>query len=564
MYTAYFGLTEPPFSIAPDPRYLYMSERHREALAHLLYGIGERGGFVQLTGEVGTGKTTLCRCLLEQLPPHVDVALVFNPRLTSLELLATICDELKIAYPPGTTSHKTLVDALYRYLLEAHERGRRTVLIIDEAQDLSAEVLEEIRLLTNLETSTRKLLQVILIGQPELVRLLERPGLRQVAQRIMARYHLTALSRTDTAAYIRHRIEVAGCTERLFTAAAARHIHRLSRGIPRLINVISDRALLGAYVENKKRVDPATVRRAGVEVLRGAARPSRPRATAVRSAGLAVMLAIIAVAALAIATGGQIGVRLMAALDQAGQGIWAPAARSSGGARGAHLPEVGEPSGRAQPVKAVGAVKLDAILRTPSIRSDQQSALAALYRRWRPGTPERNDQLECDAGRLRELGCAARSGTWRTLRRYNLPAVLELTLPGGEKRYAVVTALGAETATLELGNRQVTVPIGEVDLHWEGGFILLWEPPPLGTRVIRPGAPGADVKWLRERLGEIDGPRAPAPEPAFYDEELKGRVVAFQRSRSLVADGVVGPETVIHLSAALNTPGVPTLSAATR
>src|SRR3989441_9441012 len=189
MYPAYFGLTERPFSLAPDPRYLYLSDVHREALAHLLYGIGEGGSFVQLTGEVGTGKTTVCRALLEQLPPEVDVAMIFSPRLTAVELLSAVCDELRVPYPAGTTSLKVLVDALSRTLLDTHARGRRTVVIIHEAQNLSMEVLEELRLLTNIETTRDKLLQVILIGQPELVNLMERPALRQLAPRITARYH---------------------------------------------------------------------------------------------------------------------------------------------------------------------------------------------------------------------------------------------------------------------------------------------------------------------------------------------------------------------------------------
>src|SRR6266536_5669195 len=222
MYAAHFGLTAPPFSITPDPRYIYMSDRHREGLAPLLYGIGEGGGFVQLTGEVGTGKTTLCRCLLEQLPPEVDVALILNPKLTDVELLAAVCDELRIAYPAGTASRKLFGDLLYQHLLDAHGRGHRTVLIIDEAQDLAPEVLEQIRLLTNLETPTRKLLQIILIGQPELIRLLDREDLRQVAQRVIARYHLRPFSEDDTGAYIRHRMEVAGQKQEIFSDAAMR------------------------------------------------------------------------------------------------------------------------------------------------------------------------------------------------------------------------------------------------------------------------------------------------------------------------------------------------------
>jgi len=265
VYAAHFGLTERPFSLAPDPRYLFLSEGHREALAHLVYGL-QGGGFVQLTGEVGTGKTTVCRALLDQLPPEVDVAMIFTPRLTAVELLSSVCDELRVPYPAGTTSLKVLVDALSRALLDAHARGRRTVVIIDEAQNLSMEVLEELRLLTNIETTRDKLLQVILIGQPELVNLMERPALRQLAQRITARYHLRPLSYTETRAYVRHRLQVAGQREMIFTSPALSVIHRRSGGVARVINNVCDRALLGAFGRSRRRVTATTARRAAVEV----------------------------------------------------------------------------------------------------------------------------------------------------------------------------------------------------------------------------------------------------------------------------------------------------------
>lgn len=269
MYYQYFGLTEAPFSIAVNPRYLFMSDRHRDALAHLLYGVGTGGGFILLTGEVGTGKTTINRCLLEQLPPDTDVAMILNPALNSIELLATVCDELGIGYDPDKHTLKTLTDKLQAYLLENHGKGRRTVLLIDEAQHLGFDVLEQIRLLTNLETNREKLLQIILIGQPELAQMLARPELRQLNQRITARYNLDPLNLDETGAYIHHRLQVAGMSpERvIFPTSVVRGIYKASRGIPRVINVLCDRMLLGAYGRNNYRVDHAMLSLAVKEVL---------------------------------------------------------------------------------------------------------------------------------------------------------------------------------------------------------------------------------------------------------------------------------------------------------
>ena len=273
MYHQHFGLNEAPFSIAVNPRYLFMSQRHRDALAHLLYGVSGGGGFILLTGEVGTGKTTVNRCLLEQLPDTTDLAIILNPALSAVELLATACDELKIDYPRGTQSLKELTDALHRYLLDNYERGRKTVLMIDEAQHLDFNVLEQIRLLTNLETNDEKLLQIILIGQPELTEKLSRPELRQLNQRITARYNLQPLNLQETTAYIKHRLEVAGLRGgvSLFEAAAIKKIHALTRGIPRLINVLCDRALLGAYGQQRGGVNKKLIAQAASEVFGGPA-----------------------------------------------------------------------------------------------------------------------------------------------------------------------------------------------------------------------------------------------------------------------------------------------------
>jgi general secretion pathway protein A len=277
LYGAWFGLQREPFSIAPDPRTLFMSERHREALAHLLYGVQGGGGFVLLTGEIGAGKTTVSRCFLEQVPEGCRVAYVFNPKQTVDELLWTIAQEFGVQVPGQAFAagagdrieggSKALVDALNRFLLQVHAQGGQAVLVIDEAQALSAEVLEQLRLLTNLETSERKLLQIVLIGQPELRAMVASPGLEQLAQRVIARYHLGPLSAPDTARYVHHRLAVAGLSGPLpFDAAALKRVHERSRGVPRRINLLCDRALLGAYATGRRSVDAGIVERAAAEV----------------------------------------------------------------------------------------------------------------------------------------------------------------------------------------------------------------------------------------------------------------------------------------------------------
>ena len=266
MYKAYFGLTELPFTIGPNPKYLYLSDQHREAMAHLLYGLSEQGGFILLTGEVGTGKTTLCRSVLQQLPANVEVALILNPRANSIELLQYICDELKVDYQ-GSDSAKVLNDALNAYLLDAYANDRRVVVMIDEAQQLSIETLEQVRLLTNLETNKDKLMQIILVGQPELNEMLSSKHLRQLSQRIKSRYHLGELDLQQLGAYIKNRLRVAGCDRELFSKRAIKQIFNYTQGVPRLINVLCDRCLMGAYATDRALVDHQVVRQAAKEVF---------------------------------------------------------------------------------------------------------------------------------------------------------------------------------------------------------------------------------------------------------------------------------------------------------
>ncbi len=542
MYAAYFGLTERPFSLAPDPRYLYLSDAHREALAHLLYGLGEGGNFVQLTGEVGTGKTTVCRALLEQLPPDVDVAMIFNPRLTSVELLAAVCDELRVPYPSGTTSLKVLVDALSQALLDAHARGRRTVLIIDEAQNLSARVLEEIRLLTNLETTKEKLLQVILIGQPELAELLARRNLRQLAQRVTARYHLRSFTEEETRIYVQHRMEIAGQRQPIFTRLALHAAHRLSRGVPRLLNTICDRALLGAYATGQTRVKEAIVRRAAREVLGRRARRRR-------------WMMATATATLLIAAGGTIA--LLASRGLPSLGAWPLRAETTSSTP---APAVG-----AAPLEpASPAPTLATLLGDPAVTADRTSAFVNLYALWHLDARSGAAVPGCEAGRAAGLRCLARTGTWTVLRRLDLPAILELATPDGKKHHVVLTGLDGEQATLQIGELRVTLPTVEIERFWDGPFVMVWKSPVAGPLPLQPGMRGRDVVWLRRQLGTVDGRAAPAGAGEPYDEELKRRVAAFQQIESLTPDGIAGEETLVRLAAATPGGNGPSLTAVRR
>jgi general secretion pathway protein A len=546
MYIDYFQLREPPFSLTPDPRYLFMSDRHREGLAHLLYGVQQPGGFVQLTGEIGSGKTTLCRCLIKQLPTDTEVALILNPRLTAIELLATVCDELRIEYPAETGSIKVLIDALNRHLLEAHAQRRRTVLIIDEAQNLNEDVLEQVRLLTNLETSQEKLLQIILIGQPELLSILSGPKLRQLAQRITARYHLGALSRIETSAYVQHRLRVAGRGEPLFTKTALRCVYRLSGGMPRIINIICDRALLGAYSRDQKKIGSAIVRRASRETRGSVRRHRRSR-----------LAWSFAIGFLALAT---IGIAIL--FSPSNQSM-IPEDRSAVASNTESSPDRMEadplPSMRIEPGGNLPSKSgIIDILADPILRSDTSSAFASLYELWGVKIPTDSSKLGCQSGIAQGLECLYDEGNWLKLRRLNLPAILETIIPSGERQAVALIGLDKNSALIAIGGEQYTFPLTEIDKVWDGSFVVLWKPP-FNPRVLSLGSMGEDVKWIRAALDFFEGQKAPAVVADVYDESLRQRVIAFQRAQSLVPDGYVGQETLTRLAVVLEDSKAPSL-----
>jgi len=533
MYTSFFGLNEKPFAITPDPRYLYLSERHTEALAHLAYGISEAGGFIQLTGEVGTGKTTVLRSLLGQLPPHCDVALILNPRVTPAEFLLAICDELHVGVPPGDDgSVKALVDLLTHFLLDAHGRSRRIVLMVDEAQNLDADVLEQVRLLTNLETATQKLLQIILIGQPELREVLARPELRQLAQRITGRYHLEALRKRETLAYIRHRLRVAGATRDIFSGGAMRELHRLSGGIPRIINVIADRALLGAYTREEPSVNGALVRQAASEVY------GRPV--------LAPWIRWLALGA-AVAGAALLGFVLWRA--------WPAFERSEPGAAIA----AEEPAPQAAPPPAPPREPLGATLAKDAAATTMDAAFGSLFTLWnstyRPGAG-----IACEQAVASGLSCVWQRGSLAQLKLINRPAILSLVDAEGAAHQVVLAELDDTRAKLLVGGAEAEVPVAELSDYWFGEFLVLWRPQNTAQlRPLRPGMRGDDVRWLREGLEQLSG--VPNAQPGdFFDAGLQRLVEDFQRSRRLAVDGVAGLQTQMVLDAALGVPGTPTLS----
>jgi general secretion pathway protein A len=548
VYLAHFGLRERPFSNTPDSRFVYLGARHEEALAHLLSGVQEHGGIVQLTGEIGTGKTTMCRLLLSRLPDGVDVALILNPLLTLKALLASICDELGVKCETQPPSQRGLVDALYRHLLAANAAGRRTVLIVDEAQSLGVAALERLRLLTNLETERDKLLQVILIGQPELIELLGRKELLQLSQRITARYHLRPLDEGETHAYVRHRLELAGGQD-VFETGALRDVHRLSGGVPRLINTICDRALLGAYALRRDVVDRATVRAAAREVLPASAFRRR------------VPWRLVTAAALVLLAVGAGSTWLGGAMDR-----FRPPAATTRPTIRTEAPPVSRPAAPAvapvalPPAPAPPPPALSELLQHGDRPADRASAFASVLSQWRIEPRRWSDP--CEAAASFGLGCVEAAGGWPRVRRFDLPAVLRLKAPDGTPRWVALVGLDPETASLDLGGRVAPVALAEIDAAWDGRFEVLWQPPPIGVRTVVPGSRGRAVAWLRQRLDALDG-QPPAGGSDAYDERLRARVVAFQRDQSLAADGIAGVETLARL-ASLVDQRIPSLSRASR
>ena len=552
MYTNFFGLNEKPFSITPDPRYLFMSERHGEALAHLVYGVTESGGFVQLTGEVGTGKTTLVRTLLlNQMPDNADVAVVLNPQITVQEFLLTICEELGIAVPEHKHGIKALTDALNQHLLGAHAAGRRTVLVVDEAQNLAPAVLEQVRMLTNLETAKQKLLQIILIGQPELRELLDRNDLRQLAQRITGRYHLEPLTREESAQYVEHRLRVAGALGEVIDNAAKKEVFRLSQGVPRLINVICDRALLGAYSQDSRIITKRLIRRAAAEVA-GELDKSPSISRMAMALGLVGTAVVIASIWSVTQESGSVG------KTEDPVAVQTPVFEMPVTASAESPPE--ENSNNSVAAPEVPLASLSEELALSGELTTRDFAFASLFELWGLEYTS-GSQTGCSQAAAAGLACLSQRGSWNGLRQLNRPAILTIIDNDGDSHELVLTAIHEDSAELSIGGVAVTHPVSDITALWFGEFSLLWRPP-FGVPVsLSPGSRGAEILWLRQNLANIDERYiSDIIDSDVYDTNLQVIVREFQRDHRLAVDGLVGQQTLIIINSLLKSDGSPRLT----
>ncbi|QEY13672.1 ExeA family protein [Cellvibrio sp. KY-YJ-3] len=535
MYHEFFGLKEPAFSIAVNPRYLFMSDQHREALAHLLYGI-QNGGFVMLTGEVGTGKTTIIRCLLEQLPENTDIAIILNPTANAPELLCTICDELGVSYISDELTVKNLTDALNEFLLDNHRKGRKTVLLIDEAQLLKVPVLEQIRLLTNLETTTEKLLQIMLVGQPELKKLLARPALRQLSQRITARFHLEALTPAETKAYIHHRLKVAGLPDhqRPFSDAIIKKIHEFSGGIPRLINVLCERLLLGAYAQNQHNIDKQIFASAAKEVA-GTATHQEEKVAAARTSWHALLVAVVAAVMVA---------------------VWflLPDELSTGSAP---LANAGAVNGSTQSSSLFASSSSAA---SASVVNEQSPLIAMATRDLVAAQLVLFDHLSlavgdstnpCLASVAVNYSCEkVRLASWDELKDINRPGLMTLATSDKKWVYLLLAGLSENYVLIIENGVERIIPWRDIAPLWTGDFYYVWSRPQGFEKSLQLGDKNDLVTWVAEQFAQLDQQPAPLTRQ-FYTEKLKKRVELFQRTQNILPDGVIGAQTLRRLNEVL-------------
>jgi len=556
MYLRYFGLNETPFSITPDPAFVFLSARHRDALAHLLYGIGQggSGGFVQLTGEVGTGKTTLCRCLLEQIPEGTHIALLLNPLVTPRELLAAISEELGIDISDSIDSTRLLVDGLNRYLLDAHAAGERVVVVIDEAQNLSPEALEQVRLLTNLETSKEKLLQIVLLGQPELRDLLQRRNLRQLAQRITARYHLSPLGPKDTHLYIRHRMQVAGAQRNPFRRGAMNALYQRSQGIPRLINIIADRALLAAFAKERMDVTAAMAHEAANEVQLGERQVKSllwPKLLAALATLVVVVIAVAYFSGIRFPSetaSAQVNDTALPVVQQDSVQLNEPEQEQQKDP--VQTPPVvaspvSEPKPEPGPEIITPVQELATTLDTDWLENHQKVVWQGLADTWQQPGDAFAIQAACNGDDSLGYACSRNQGNWSRIKRLGLPVVLVLQEEGVS--YLLLQGLDNNRLLIGTADQMMTVSRQAVESSWLGTYLVAWPQAPGWPSFIGRGNTGAAVDTIMEMATRVD---VPYHGEQVFNAAFELWLKTFQLRNGLDADGIVGRNTLLHLMTA--------------
>lgn len=530
MYQEYFQFTEWPFSIVPNSRFLYQSRRHSEAIFQIKAGLGDGGGFAMLTGEVGTGKTTVSKAILATLNSNIQAGVILNPTFSDIELLEAICDEFGVEYPSSSTL-KILSDSLYEFLLTNHAQGIQTLVVIDEAQHLSVQVLEQLRLLTNLETESQKLLKVLLIGQPELQQKLQMPQLRQLAQRMTGRYHLLPLNPDETKEYIKFRLEYAGGKTTLFDAASLKHIAHRTFGIPRLINLVCDASLKHAYAMGEVSPSLATVEVACEEVMsfQTGTIPISSQSSVELDKKMGWAIPVVFASLLSLAA------------YYTTPNLIRPWIASY----------VQEQYPKTPLIQEVTEVPKE--LRSElSQYGSFESAMTSLYKVW--GYKASMSDSLCIDNDDSKFFCQLSQGDIETLLNLNRPVVLSLLIDS-EERFAVLYGLSDSRVKLLIGERVFSFDRQALNLIWHGDYHQIWHS--RWDRTLQLGMKGKDVISLDQSLSKALG--KPISDSKEFNQQLLNKVREFQGWQGLNVDGIAGQQTLRHLER-LSQPDAPSLT----
>ena len=561
IYLQHFALKREPFSIVPDPDFLYPSQQHRQAVAHLKYGLDREGGFILLTGEVGTGKTTLTRTMLQRIPAHVRVAYVLNSKLNETDLLASICDELaiKLQKSKNLSFSKICIDALNQDLLASHAKGQKTLIVIEEAQNLSADVLETLRLLSNLETNTHKLLHILLVGQPELLEILGQKQLRQLNQRVVSRFHLLPLEQPELSNYINHRLHHAGAAGPIFDQGCIKVLFRLTKGVPRLINLICHQSLLAAYSLGAKSVSPALVKDASVEILSGLDN-GKPN-TSNKPLIVVLLLVLMMVSVFMLLPRSTLdSLGFLVAIDKPNAEIVTSKAENivSKGT-GPTAEDVNENYNELLVVNDLVAYSVEQsdtlsfIVEESIIGSgftETSNPLVNLLAAWSIASSEVYSP-EAFAGIATTFGLQSEKVTQAAPWMLNVidrPGIVVLNENGGLLKSYLLTYINDDSVTLKMKNGEIDLDLDQFKDRWTGSFLYLWRPHKEFDLLMQGDTDKLAMSWLQEKLSMDDEGIEKVIAGGRYTEAVKDQVVGFQRRHGLKADGIVGRQTLMRLN----------------